>query len=307
MISKLSDKELVVMVVKKVKEEKQVVLEVLNYLEEIDKRKVFVDYGVPTLFKFCTRILLYSDSEAAIRVKAVRAIKTAPIIKEKIKAGSLNLTTAASLYSFFINNKLQDKEDIVEKICGKSSNQAKKILHSLADNPTPRTLNINLPEHLLKKLEKLGDDFEGCSELEIIESLVDQYLEQIRHARAKRSSKRESINQRYITRDVKEQVDKRANSRCEAISPISGKRCSSRVNLQYDHILSVSKGGDSSKENIRKLCNMCNIRAGVRAVGLQKMLQRDRATTSTCKKLYLENTSAGSQYTFIAPVARGPD
>ncbi|MBL6991404.1 MAG: hypothetical protein ISR65_16595 [Bacteriovoracaceae bacterium] len=44
MISKLSDKELVVMVVKKVKEEKQVVLEVLNYLEEIDKRKVFVDY-----------------------------------------------------------------------------------------------------------------------------------------------------------------------------------------------------------------------------------------------------------------------
>ncbi|MBL6988812.1 MAG: HNH endonuclease [Bacteriovoracaceae bacterium] len=129
----------------------------------------------------------------------------------------------------------------------------------------------------------------------------------IRHARAKRSSKRESINQRYITRDVKEQVDKRANSRCEAISPISGKRCSSRVNLQYDHILSVSKGGDSSKENIRKLCNMCNARAGVRAVGLQKMLQRDGATTPTCKKLYLENTSAGFQYTFIAPVVMGPD
>ncbi|MBL6991403.1 MAG: hypothetical protein ISR65_16590, partial [Bacteriovoracaceae bacterium] len=46
-------------------------------------------------------------------MKTVRAIKAAPIIKEKIKAGSLNMTTAASLYSFFINNKLQDKEDVV--------------------------------------------------------------------------------------------------------------------------------------------------------------------------------------------------
>ena len=301
MIRKLSDKELIVQVVRKVKEEKLIVSEVLNYLEEIDRRKVFIDYGVPSLFKFCTRILKYSDSEAAIRVKAVRAFKASPIVKKKIADGSLGLTTAAYLDSFFKNNKKQHKEDVVKQVCGKSSKQAKDILNLLADNPVPRTLKITLPEHLLKKFESLSDDFEGCSEIEIIESLIDRHIEQIKQGKAKRRSTKKSKNQRYITRAVKEGVDQRAENRCEGISPISGKRCQSRTNLQYDHIQAISKGGDSSKENIRKLCFGCNARAGVKALGVQKMLQRDSATLQASTNYYLEETGAGPQYTFIAP------
>ncbi len=256
---------------------------------------------MPSLFKFCTRILKYSDCEAAIRVKVVRAFKAAPIIKEKIKDGSLKLTTAASLYSFFKNNKKQNKEDVVKKICGKSTKQAKDILNLLADNPLPRLLNITLPEHLLRKLESLSSDFEGCSELEIIESLIDRHIEQNKQAKDKRRSNKQSKNQRYITRVVKEHVDKRAQNRCEGISPISGKRCQSRTNLQYDHLRPISKGGDSSKENIRKLCFGCNARAAVKVLGVQKMLQGDSVTLPKSVNYYLEQTSAGPQYSFTAP------
>ncbi|MBL6990609.1 MAG: HNH endonuclease [Bacteriovoracaceae bacterium] len=301
MINTLSDKELIVQVIKKAKEEKLIVSEVLNYMEEIDRRKVFIDYGVPSLFKFCTRILKYSDYEAATRVKVVRAFKASPIIKEKIQDGSLNLTTAASLYSFFKNNKKQNKEDVIKKVCGKSSKQAKDTLNLLADHPVPKTLNITLAEHLLRKLESISDDFEGCSELEIIESLIDRHIEQNKRAKDKRRSTKRSKHQRYITRDVKENVDKRSQNRCEGISSITGKRCQSRTNLQYDHIRSISKGGDSSQENIRKLCSGCNARAGVKALGVQKMLQRDSVTLPKSTNYYLEETSAGPQYSFIAP------
>ncbi|MBL6990725.1 MAG: HNH endonuclease [Bacteriovoracaceae bacterium] len=301
MICKLSDKQLVAGIKIKVKEEKQIIIEVLNYLEEIDKRKLFVDYGAPSLFKFCTRILKYSDAEAAIRVKTIRAIKAAPIIKEKIKDGSLSLTTAASLYAFFKNNRIQNKSKLVEHVCGRSSKEVKNILHSLSKNPPPRMLNITLPEHLLKKLEKVGRDFDDCSELEVIECLLDKYIEQTELAKAKRTSTKQSKSQRYITREVKESVDTRAQNRCEGFSPITGKRCTSRVNLQYDHLRPISLGGDSSTENIRKLCFGCNQRAAVKAFGTEKMVQRGSAALSPGVEYYLEQTDTGLQYSFIPP------
>ncbi|MBL6989601.1 MAG: HNH endonuclease [Bacteriovoracaceae bacterium] len=301
MICKLSDKQLVAGIKIKVKEERLIITEVLNYLEEIDKRKLFVDYGTPSLFKFCTRILKYSDAEAAIRVKTIRAIKAAPIIKEKIKDGSLTLTTAASIYSFFKNNREQDRNKIVEKVCCRSTKEVKYILNSLSKNPPPRELKITLPEHLLKKLEKVGRDFDDCSELEVIECLIDKYIEQRELAKAKRTSTKQSKNQTYISREVKELVDKRAQNRCEGFSPITGKRCTSRVNLQYDHQRPISLGGDSFAENIRKLCFGCNQRAGVRAVGVEKMMQASSATLPPDVKYCLEKTDSGLQYSFILP------
>ena len=302
MICKLTDNELVSNIKIKVKHEKLIVVEVLNYLEEIDRRKVFVDYGTSSLFKFCTRILKYSDAEAAIRVKTIHALKFAPIIKEKIKDEALNLTTAASLYSFFKNNKITNRFEVVNKVCGRSAREVKDILNSLSNNPLPRKLTLTLPEYLIKKLEKVGLDFEDCSELEVIESLIDKHLEQVEHSKAKRKPTKASTNQRHIPRDVREAIDKRAKNRCEGVAPITGKRCNSRVSLEYDHLRPIALGGESSKENLRKLCKGCNQRAGVKALGLHKMARgTGPAETTPSTPFFMENTEAGLQYSFIMP------
>jgi hypothetical protein len=273
MLNKISDRQLVDEVIIKVKAEKKLVAEVISYLGEIDRRKVFADYGVSSLFKFCTRILKYSDAEAGIRVKAVRAVKRIPEIMPKMKAGTLGLTAVAQVETFLQNNPGENKTDVVRAVEGKSANEVKKILAE-RDRSTPSPqVKLVLPERVAKKLLKIQEEFDDCSELEAIEALIDQHQNAKFHGREKRKSHRQSKNQRYIPREVKEVVDKRAAGRCEAVSPLTGKRCECRTNLQYDHVRPISSGGESTSDNLRKYCPAHNLRAGVKQLGVDMMTQ----------------------------------
>lgn len=59
------------------------------------------------------------------------------------------------------------------------------------------------------------------------------------------------INERQpISDDVKLFVWQRDGGKCV--------RCGSQENLEYDHIIPVSKGGSSTKRNVQLLCEKCN-------------------------------------------------
>lgn len=57
---------------------------------------------------------------------------------------------------------------------------------------------------------------------------------------------------RYIAEDVKKTVMLRDGFQC--------KRCGRKDDLNFDHIVPHSRGGDSSEENIQLLCGRCNRR-----------------------------------------------
>ncbi|MCJ7516146.1 MAG: HNH endonuclease [Dehalococcoidia bacterium] len=59
-------------------------------------------------------------------------------------------------------------------------------------------------------------------------------------------------NPRYIPAAVRKIVWHRDGGRCAAHN------CGSRKQLEYDHILPVSKGGSNTEKNIRLLCKKCN-------------------------------------------------
>jgi hypothetical protein len=66
-----------------------------------------------------------------------------------------------------------------------------------------------------------------------------------------------SNNSRYISRIVKRYALAKANNRCEHVNS-DGTRCPSTYQLQFDHIISFSKGGSSTLENIQMLCRVHN-------------------------------------------------
>ena len=265
MFEKISDQELL----RKTKllrgDEKKLTTLVLEHLQEVENRKLYSELGISSLFSYCVKELDYSSAEASVRVNAVRLVNRHPEIKEKIDSGTLSLTSASLAQGFFReqNTELATQKEILKEIEGTSTRETKKILEQ-KNITKPKMLNLTLEERLLKKLEKVQADFEDCSELQVIEALLDQYLADKAEAKPRRETKTAPKNQRTITRNIKEAVYSRARARCEFVSTSTGKRCTGRTNLQWDHIRPIALGGRSGHDNIRLLCFSCNQRQRVK-------------------------------------------
>ncbi|NHZ86506.1 MAG: hypothetical protein GWP19_11610 [Planctomycetia bacterium] len=62
---------------------------------------------------------------------------------------------------------------------------------------------------------------------------------------------KKSLNERHsIPKLVKQEVWQRDNGKCV--------KCKSKENLEYDHVIPVSKGGANTVRNIQLLCESCN-------------------------------------------------
>lgn len=66
---------------------------------------------------------------------------------------------------------------------------------------------------------------------------------------------------RYVSRDIKRTVLSRSNGQCEHIHS-NGQRCSSKFQIEFDHILAFSKGGGAGIDNIQSLCRVHNQNKG---------------------------------------------
>ena len=124
-----------------------------------------------------------------------------------------------------------------------------KIINSFKKRPDPETLTVKISERLLLKLRKLQEDYGDNSELQVIESLVDEKLREKEFSKAQRKE-RGSKNQRYISRLIKKKVFRNSKRKCT--------RCHSGVNLHVDHIRPIKLGGRSSVDNLQVLCFSCN-------------------------------------------------
>ena len=87
---------------------------------------------------------------------------------------------------------------------------------------------------------------------------------------------------RYTSIHVKREVSARSGNQCEEIDPKTKARCSSRYQLEFDHIIPFSLGGKSTAENLRHCCRQHNLKAAM-DLGLKMKLktEAERAWWST--------------------------
>lgn len=119
------------------------------FLSFIDRRRLYADYKQPGLLELVMTELGYPRDQALRRIQAMRMMRDNPIVEKKIEKGELNLTTIGIVQTLFSNEKnegkplsAEEKREVIEKVCGKSTREAQKIVLSLCS--TPPKLNDKL-------------------------------------------------------------------------------------------------------------------------------------------------------------------
>lgn len=289
-LHKLSDQELIKEVSEMAKRERELTLQILHYLREVERRRLYAAQGFPSLFEFCTSALGYSAGATQRRLASMRLLKTFPELEEKVRAGDLKLSQLAQADSFFKQEEKQNnplprekKEEVLKNLAGQSTRQTERKLLSLSSEPQnlrPEKINP-LSDQLTelrfiadKNLMALLDEVKALAFhknpnpnlAELLKLMAEHTIKSLKKKRfgidqvkEKKQKALPALEVRPATSSsipvaARRQVYQRDGGCCTFVSRQTKRKCGSRVGIQFDHIVPVALGGLSSVSNLRLVC-----------------------------------------------------
>ena len=231
-----------------------------------------------------------SDTTAYSRIKVLKILEEVPEVLEGLKSGEPNISNIALAHSFIEKHQKltgeelsqENKAEIFESLKDKTTTEAKEFFARC--NPetalphdeirllteTHYQIRSTVTNKLIEKMDYLksliSHEHINPSHEELLSLAFDALIEKAEKKRGVNQKSPESGEMttqsltdgtRYIPRDVKRYVLKRAQNQCEHIHT-NGERCESRFQLQFDHIVAFSKGGKATIENMQLLCRVHN-------------------------------------------------
>lgn len=219
-------------------EERKITREILEYIGEVQRRRLYADLGYSSLFAWLVQDIGYSEAAAYRRIQAARLIRDVPEAAAKIQTGEVNLTSLSRAQSLIRAEEKRTgstidvaiKEMVLERIETRSSKEVDRTLASIFPEASlihvgagerARVLDdqhVRMPLVLtnsqLEKIERVRELTShskfGASLAEVIETVVDEFLERKdplrRLVKAKANS--HNIHQKAVTKPVPERDTK---------------------------------------------------------------------------------------------------
>jgi hypothetical protein len=301
--SQLSNHDFIELLRAKSQAERALNVEVIDLLEEMERRRLYLEMGFGSLMEYCVKDLRYSESAAYRRIAAMRVSRELPEVKKALTEGTLNLmsvTQAQTLFSAEAKNSntysTNAKRNLLKSLENKSKREVEKIL--IEESPVAlvkeqikvhssesfRVQSI-IPNDLMKKLERVKSltthKNPNPSFAELINLLADIALAKLDPDRTvkprKRTAKPPVVRRRSISAETKRLVWRKAQDRCTYVDPDTTRRCESRHQLEIDHIIPFAKGGTNEPENLRLVCRQHNYLFARKHFGSKHMNQFSRA------------------------------
>src|SRR6185437_2140849 len=119
-------------------EERRITAELLEKLREIERRRLYAEWGYSSLFAYVTRELKYSEASAMRRINAMRFVRGLPVeSRQAIEEGQVNLSTLSLAQTRAQAATPQEKLEIFETLKGKSQKQTEQLLADRVGEPIP--------------------------------------------------------------------------------------------------------------------------------------------------------------------------
>ncbi len=141
-LSELNDRKLIDQTMGYVREERELLANILHHFAEIQRRRLFCDYQFKSLYHMAMGHFGYSEDQACRRINAMKLLRELPEIEAKITSGELSLTNLAAAQTLFRQEAKLDgtispdaKLEILKAIASKSTREAERILLSYSSAP----------------------------------------------------------------------------------------------------------------------------------------------------------------------------
>jgi 5-methylcytosine-specific restriction endonuclease McrA len=156
-LQEMTDDQLHVSTLKTADRQREVTLDLLNHLNEVERRHLFSKFNCSSLHGYCVQELKMTSGTACHHIDAARLLKQLPQLEEKLMSGAIAMTTVANAESFFkrearSGNRFDNekKQSVLAKLESISTKEAEKVLISHSSNP-----EIHLKEKVTQKTESI--------------------------------------------------------------------------------------------------------------------------------------------------------
>jgi hypothetical protein len=149
-LATINDENLILNLKSLVKDEKALTHRVLEYLREVENRKLFLARGFSSLYAFCIEALGYTEQESMIRIQAMRLIKTMPAVEAMVRSGEISMSVAAQLQTSFRKENRRRVEKGQPVLSFEEKTQTLMLVEKTSVRESQRKLAAVFPETQLK-------------------------------------------------------------------------------------------------------------------------------------------------------------
>lgn len=288
---------------------------VFEHINEVDLRRLYLDYGYASLYAYLVGAMKYSESCAYRRIASARLVKNHSEIAEKVQAGTINLSQLTELNKGLkkAGKQLDDikTQDIVNHLENKTIYASQQMIAKALDLPIEQVtkvkpqqdesvrLEVTLSKKQFEELKKAQDLLSHIvidgNWAEVIATLASKF-NQVKLGKENANKSTSEIQNKSRTQNVPQSLSNQPNSRKLPRKYLSikikrellqtanyqcqfhmpnGERCACTYQLQIDHMIPLAKGGSDHPSNMRILCAAHNRSEACRC-GLAKMTFRER-------------------------------
>ena len=272
--------------------DRQTTADLLAHLAEAEAKRVYADHGYSSMLTYCMAELRLSEDAALRRIGVARAARRFPAIFPAIADGRLNLTSVLLIKPHL---RPENATELLAAIASRTKREIEKLIverwpQALALERVGRMkvvpiapglyeIRVVIRQTTLDGLNRSRDLMSHANPGGDMDVVLDRLARSgnarfekrkfaaTEHPRATRPA---TTDTRSIPAEVRRAVYARDGGQCSFIDA-RGRRCESRHQLEYDHVVPLARGGTSTVGNVRTLCRAHNQIAAIDAFGLAFM------------------------------------
>jgi len=272
-----------------VQREREMLADILLHIQEISRRKVFLEMGYPSMFSYMTEHLKYSPGSAMRRLDAAKVAAQTPEVLKQLQTGSLNLSQVSMLEQSVRQMKKADpqrsfsvamKSELLQSLSGKTKAESEVLIaQTLGITPAIKaktehqadesvTMTLTFTKEEWAEMQQMRELLSNATGGGLKETLVHVARKVIRQKTVIQRNKISAVTlsgktpapgeRSAIPSSIRKAV-RQQHQGCQYTDPKTGKICGSGLFPTMEHRQPVWAGGTNNSANLTSFCSAHNI------------------------------------------------